>query len=270
MKTTTTKKSAFGFAAVNAGQRNVSVEPQLIATSTAGAFRLTGPVTKLLGIAPGDYVMFINNLPQIDAALAAQTDEVVAFAEENGLELGSPALAIAMHKEYDMWGVAKGIQLYNSKGIPQTVKERLTVKDKEAMVRANFAAVLEQALATADSAVVEALSREGVTEDEQVAILVEGIEGREVPKYQGSKTANPSGLTGAGVSLNFTDSNVWNQLKVDMDNAVEMNRIFDIDTTEVMTIELSNGYEDVRVPFLVLGDYTDKAPSKRGGDSVEE
>ena len=56
---TTTKKSAFGFSAVNAGQRNVAVDPQIIATSTLGAFRLTAPVTKVLGIQPGDYVMFV-------------------------------------------------------------------------------------------------------------------------------------------------------------------------------------------------------------------
>ena len=267
---TTTKKTAFGFSAVNAGQRNVAVDPQLIATSTLGAFRLTGPVTKLLGIAPGDYVMFVNNIATIDAALAAGTPDVVAYAEENGLEVGSPELAIAMHKEFDMWGVAKGIQLYNSKGIAQTVKERLTVKDKEAIVRADFANVLEAALASGNDELVAALSREGVTEDEQVAVLVDTMEGREVPKYQGSKTANPSGLTGAGVSVNFTDSNVWNQLKADMEDAEALNRIFDIDTTEVMTIMLSNGYEDVKVPFLVLGDYTDKAPSKRGASETTE
>ena len=45
---TVSKKSAFGFSAVNAGQRNVAVEPQVIATSTMGQFRLTAPVTRLL------------------------------------------------------------------------------------------------------------------------------------------------------------------------------------------------------------------------------
>ena len=267
---TTTKKSAFGFSAVNAGQRNVAVDPQIIATSTLGAFRLTAPVTKVLGIQPGDYVMFVNNIDKIDAALAAQTEDVVAFAEEHGLALGSPELAIAMHKEFDMWGVAKGIQLYNSKGIPQTVKERLTVKDKEAIVRTNFASLLEAALASDNAELVEALSREGVTMDEQVALLVDTIDGQEVAKYQGSKTANPSGLTGCGVAVNFTDSNVWNQLKADMAEATEQNRIFDIDTTDVLHVAISNGYEEVDVPFLVLGDYTDKAPSRRGAEAVEE
>lgn len=39
---------SFGFSAVNAGQRNVAVEPQLIAVSTEGNFRMTPPVSLLL------------------------------------------------------------------------------------------------------------------------------------------------------------------------------------------------------------------------------
>lgn len=264
------KKSAFGFSAVHAGQRNVSVEPQLIATSTKGAFRLTAPVTKLLGIAPGDYVMFINNIANIDEAIAKQTPDVVAFAEENGLELGSPELTIAMHKEFDMWAVAKGIQLYSPKGTPLTCKERLSLKDKVAVVRANFDEVLSSALASDNAELVEVLSREGITTEEQVEILASTIEGQDVAKYQGAKTANPSGMTGTGLSLNFTDSNVWNQLKVGMDDAEKMNRVFDVDLESVTTILVDNGYEEVKVAIVPLVDYTDKAPVVRGADADAE
>lgn len=261
---TTVKKSAFGFSAVNAGQRNVSVEPELHALSTAGGFKLTAPVTKLLNIAPGDYVMFINNVAEIDAALVAQTEEVVAFAAENGLEVGSPELAIAMHKEFDMWAIAKGIALYNSKGVALTVKERLSAKDREAIATTNFDELLEKCMASDNEELVASISREGITRDEQIAILMGMIEGREVPKYQGSKTATTSGCTGAGLSLNFTDTNVWNQLKVDMDAPTKVNRVFAIDLEEVQTIVLFNGYEDVKVPIIVLGEYEDKAPIARG------
>lgn len=261
---TSVKKSAFGFNAVNAGQRNVVVEPQLVATSTLGQFRLTAPITKLLGIAPGDYVMFINNIADIDAAIANQTPEVVAFAEEQGLALGSVELGIAMHKEFDVWGVAKGIALYNSKGIALTSKERLTAKDKVAIVEANFDAVLESALASGNEEIVAALTRDGITKEEQVDVLASGIEGREMPKYQGSKTANPSGLTGAGLPLTFTDTNVWNQLKADMDAKEDHNRVYDIDTNEVMTITMNNGYEDVQVPVVFLGESVDSEPVARG------
>lgn len=268
---TTFKKSAFGFSAVNAGQRNVSVEPELHALSTAGGFKLTAPVTKVLNIAPGDYVMFINNVAEIDAAIAAQTQEVVAFAEENGLELGSPELAIAMHKEFDMWAIAKGIALYNSRGVALTVKERLSSKDREAIVNANFDDLLDKAMASDNEELISSLSRDGVTRDEQVTILMSLIEGREVPKYQGSKTATTSGCTGAGLALNFTDTNVWNQLKYDMEAPTRVNRVFALDLEDVQTIVLNNGYEDVKVSIVVLGEYEDKAPIARGEKTeVEE
>lgn len=265
------KKSAFGFSAVNAGQRNVSVEPQLIAVSTSGGFRLTAPVTRVLGIAPGDYVMFINNVAEIDAALAKQTKEVVDFATEQGLKLGSVELAIAMHKEFDMWAVAKGIALYKSNGTPLTVKERLSAKDRKSFVFNDFDATLAEALASENEELVEALSREGITKDEQVDILASLIEGKEVQKYQGSKAAATSGRTGAGLPLNFTDSNVWNQLKHDMENAEAMNRVFSVDVEDVQTIVLNNGCEDVKVPIVILGEYTDEAPIARGAkEDVEE
>ena len=265
------KKSAFGFSAVNAGQRNVTVEPQLLAVSTSGGFRLTAPVTRVLGIAPGDYVMFINNVAEIDAAIAKQTPEVVAFAEEQGLELGSVELSIAMHKEFDMWAVAKGIALYKSNGTPITAKERLTLKDRKALVLADFDNTLEAAMTSGNDELVDALSREGITKDEQVEILASLIEGKEVQKYQGSKAAATSGRTGAGLPLNFTDSNVWNQLKHDMENAEGMNRVYTLDVDDVQTIVLNNGYEDVKVPMIVLGDHVDEEPIARGSkEEVEE
>ena len=56
---------SFGFSAVNAGQRNVAVEPQLIAVSTEGNFRMTPPVSRALGLSSGDYVTFLHNIDEI-------------------------------------------------------------------------------------------------------------------------------------------------------------------------------------------------------------
>ena len=264
------KKYAFGFAAVNAGQRNVAVEPQLVALSTLGGFRLTGPATKLLGIAPGDNVAFVSNVDQIDAAIAANDPTIVAFAEEQGLELGSAELAIAAHKEFDQWAVCKGYALYNSKGTPLTTKERLSLKDKEAIVKANFDEILASAMASDNAELVEALSREGISYEEQAELLMSVVEGREVPKYQGSKSANPSGMIGVGLNLNFTDSNVWNQLKVGVEEPTKINRVFDLLVDYTETIMLSNGYEDIKVTIIPLGYYTDKAPATRGGAEADE
>ena len=52
-------KMAFGFASVNAGQRNVVVTPQVIAVSTEGGFRITAPVSRVHGIAAGENVMYL-------------------------------------------------------------------------------------------------------------------------------------------------------------------------------------------------------------------
>lgn len=265
------KAMGFGFSAVNAGQRNVSVEPQVIAVSTEGNFRITPPVSRVLGIGHGDYVMFLNNVDNIDAAIAAKDDQVVAFCEEQGLEVGSPEAAIAIHKAFDMWAIAKGIVEYDTKGNQKTSTERLTKNDKIKFVSQNFDTMLEQAMEQADDDTKAALSRDGITKEEQTDILAAFVTPRELPKYKGSKAANPAGLTGAGTSLTFTDSNVWKQLKADMgDTATKLNRVFDVDVEEVQDIVLSDGYKEVTVKAIVLGEYSDKEPARISkGDSEE-
>lgn len=264
------KSMSFGFSAVNAGQRVVTVEPQVLAVSTEGNFRITPPVSKALGVGHGDYVMFLNNVDAIDAAIAAKTPEVVAFCEEQGLELGSPEAAIALHKEFDMWAVAKGIVEYDTKGNAKTTTERLTKNDKLKFVSQNFNDMLAAAMEQANDEVKDALSRDGVSKEEQIDILSAFVTPRELPKFKGARTANPAGLTGSGVSLNFTDTNVWKQLKADMgDDATKFNRVFDVDLEELQDIEISNGYTTVTVKALVLGDYTDKEPARIGKGNEE-
>ena len=51
------KGLSFGMGIVNAGQRAVSEEPELVVVSTPGSFRMTVQVSKALGIAHGEYVM---------------------------------------------------------------------------------------------------------------------------------------------------------------------------------------------------------------------
>lgn len=265
------KVMGFGFSAVNAGQRNVSVEPQVIVVSTEGNFRITPPVSRVLGIGHGDYVMFLNNVDNIDAAIAAKDAQIVAFCKEQGLEVGSPEAAIAIHKAFDMWAIAKGIVEYDTKGNQKTSTERLTKNDKIKFVSQNFTDMLEQAMQQADDEIKEALSRDGITKEEQIDILSAFVTPRELPKYKGSKAANPAGLTGAGTSLTFTDSNVWKQLKADMgDTATELNRVFDVDVEDIQDIVLSDGYKEVTVKAIVLGEYNDKEPARIGKGGFEE
>lgn len=119
------KSSGFGFAVVAAGQRNMTADPQVIATSTEGCFRITGPVTRILGIQHGDYVMFINNVANIDQAIANKVEELVAFVEENGLTWGTPEAAIAIHKEFDMWAIARVSKSLTARVFPFLVKSVL-------------------------------------------------------------------------------------------------------------------------------------------------
>lgn len=265
MKTGNVKAMGFGFGVVNAGQRNVTVEPQFIAVSTEGNFRITPPVSKVLGVGHGDYIMFLNNVDNIDAAIAAKADVIVEFCEANGLELGTPEAAIAIHKEFDMWAIAKGIIEYDTKGNVKTTAERLTKNDKVKYVSQHFEEMLAAAAEQADDETKEALSRDGITKEEQIDILTAFVVARELPKYKGSKVANPAGLTGAGTSLTFTDSNVWKQLKADMgDDAEKLNRVFDVDVENLQDVTLSDGYNEVTVKAIVLGDSVDKEPARIG------
>lgn len=265
MKTGIVKAMGFGFGVVNAGQRNVTVEPQFIAVSTEGNFRITPPVSKVLGVGHGDYIMFLNNVDNIDAAIAAKADVIVEFCEANGLELGTPEAAIAIHKEFDMWAIAKGIIEYDTKGNVKTTTERLSKNDKVKYVSQHFEEMLAAAAEQADDETKEALSRDGITKEEQIDILTAFVVARELPKYKGSKVANPAGLTGAGTSLTFTDSNVWKQLKADMgDDAEKLNRVFDVDVENLQDVTLSDGYNEVTVKAIVLGDSVDKEPARIG------
>lgn len=275
MKTLANGGMKFGFSAVNTGQRAMTYEPQLIVSSTKGNFRITSPVSKLLGIQHGEHVMFLSNVNDVDVSIFMKDEDLVAFCEQNGLDIESPEAKIAIHREFDAWAIAKGIQEFDSKGNAKTTFERLTKKDKIKFIEPSFEERLAAALDEENGApaeVKDALTREGITREEQIEILADFVKPRELQKYRGSKTANPAGLTGVGVTLNFTDSNVWKQLKVGMgEDATKMNRIFNLDIEDVQEVVLNDGYKDVTIKALVLKGYTDKVPAKAGkGEEVEE
>ncbi len=270
MKTNGLNTMSFGFSAINAGQRNVVVAPEFIAVSTEGNFRITAPVSKALGIANGDYVMFLNNFDEIDAAISEKNEIVVNFCEEQGLELGSVEAAIAIHKEFDMWAIAKGIVEYDAKGNQRTCAERLTKKDKVKFAAQNYDAMFEAAMKSDNEEIKSTLSDPDVEKEDKIDVLSTFVVARELPKYRGSKVANPAGMSGTGVSLNFTDSNVWKQLKADMgDEATKSNRVFNIDIDKMIDVDLNDGYKTVTVKAIVLGEYTDKEPARIAAKTEE-
>lgn len=262
---------SFGFSAVNAGQRNVAVEPQVIAVSTEGNFRMTPPVSRALGLASGDYVAFLHNIDDINAAIDTKAKPYVDFCKANDLEVGSPESVIAIHKEFDMWAITKGFIVYDSKGNAKTTTERLTKHDKLRFVSQHFEEMLSSALENAEQEIKDALSRDGVTKEEQMDILSSFVKPRELPKYKGSKTANPAGLTGIGTSLTFTDANVWKQLKADMgEEATKMNRVFSVNLDEIQDIQVDNGYEVITVKAYILKDFVDKASARIGEKEADD
>ena len=257
---------SFGFAAVQSGVRNANVEPQFVVVSTEGMFRITPQVSKALGLQHGDNVMFMSNATAVQDAIDAKNAELVAAVEEAGLEWGTAAANSYIHSECDEWAIAKGCLEFDSKGIAKTCKERLTAKDKVRYATQNFDALMEGLMASDNEEVKEAVSRDGITREEQIDILAEFVESKELPKYRGCKASNTSGLTGIGVSLSFTDNNVWKQMKSDLDEPTAVNRVYKIDLDKAQNVEVFDGYKTVTVVALPLGEYEDVAVSRNGNN----
>lgn len=266
------KGLSFGMGIVNAGQRAVSEEPELVVVSTPGSFRMTAQVSKALNIAHGEYVMFINNCANIDNAIINKVPEVVAFCEEQGLDIESPEAAMAVHAEFDIWALAKGIAELDKNGNPCTARVRMTKNDKIKYVNNYFQETLAGALSSSNEELKAALSREGITEDEQKELLVSCIQGDEVAKIKGSKCANTAALSGIGVTLNFTDSNVWKQLKADMtdEEATSKNRVYTVDIDNLQEAVVNNGHKDIVVKIAILTDYKDEEPIRIGKKAEKE
>ena len=109
MKTFANGKLSFGLGAVNVAKRGVVSEPELVINPTVGAFRITPPVSRALGLANGDYVMFISTVAEVDKAIAERNPELVALCAENGIDINTPEGVAAIHAEFDEWGIAKGV-----------------------------------------------------------------------------------------------------------------------------------------------------------------
>lgn len=259
----TFKGLSFGMSVVNAGQRAVSEEPELVATSTSGGFRVSSSVTRALGCGHGDYIMFIKNVDDVQAAINNQIEEFVAFCQEAGLDPVSAEAAAAFHKEFDMWAIAKGIACYDKHGNPLTIRERMTAADKKKVLENKFDEILAAAMESDNEELKAALSVEGITVDEQKEALLPLIQGETVAKFMGSKCANTSSMLGAGTILNFTDSNVWMRLKAGLTEPEKINRKYSIDIENSIPVQVNNGKEVITVKAFVLGEYTDEAPSNR-------
>lgn len=228
---------SFGFKAVVAGQKTsaINADPQLIAASTSGKFTITPAVSTAMGLQPGDYIQFADNLSEIENAIRNKQPELVAVAEENGIDLSTPEGAAAIIAEFRVLGIFKGVALLNADGTPKMANARTSKEEKLAYLESNR----ESILATAAEQGVENPT------DEQ---LLEMIGSKQEPAVSGSKLATTSNMTGYGLGLNFTDSNIWNVLKADLDPETRSTtkRVFDVNVKETVKMPYNNGKEDER------------------------
>ena len=221
-------KVSFGFSAVVAGQKTSgNNEPQLIVNSTKGKFTVTSPVTRAMGVAVGEYIQFVNNISQIEAAINEGNDDIKAIAEQLGVDYTDREGALAIIDACTQWAIVKGQAMLDKLGNPIMVSARLTKEEKQAFVEKHKAEILE----AGREELVARVGNPDASDDELIAAI--DFENDDifpkVPGFTGSKTASTSNATGVGLQLGFTDSNVWGALKADLgEDATKKNRIYKV------------------------------------------
>lgn len=261
----------FGFNAIQSGQKSATVNalPRLTANSTLGKFVLTAPVSKAMNVAVGENIMFLNNIANLEAAIQAQDADLVAYCNENGIDLTTREGVDAVMEQLTVWAIAKGVPQVDSKNNPVMAKERYTKDDKQKYIDANADAIL----AANREALIE--RNGGVDADDETLkalITVDDIEAPEYRVHTGSKTATTGNSTGTGCQLNFTDTSIWNTLKKDLDEEtrIKKNRVFDVLLDECFKTEVPNGYENVEVMAYPISFVADEDPIVREKKEAKE
>ena len=250
----------FNVNAVMAGQKSslVNATPQLIAKSTPGQFTITSPVSKALGIAVGENVMFLNNIAGIEQAIQARPDELVNYANEHGWDIDTPEGADALIKDLTTWYIAKGVLMYKKSGEPILGTVRVTKEEKAAKIAQDGLKMIQDLSEEEKAAFAAALTPDDIPS----------------PTYHaasGSKTAATAQATGIGLQLNFTDTAIWDAIKADVEDKKSINRVFDVKLDEAEEAKYNNGMEDVSITIYPLSFVEDKAPMTRNSkENTEE
>lgn len=248
---------------VVAGQKSATVnaEPQLIANSTTGKFSITSAVSKALGIAVGENVMFMNNLSEVENAIQARHEAVVTFAEDNGLDLATPEGVKAIIAEFGVWFVAKGYAKVDDKGNPIMASLRYTKEDKEKFIKENMAELVEN---NREALIERNGGQDADVETLGALITVDDIESPKIQDCEGSRTATTGNATGVGCPLNFTDTATWNILKKDLAEKNKVNRTFNVLLDQGMPVNVKNGNKVESFVAYPIEFAKDEAPIVRG------
>ena len=245
----------------------VSNEPQLVALSTKGGFAITPAVSKALNLASGDNIMFVNNSSWAENEVAQRTDQVVAIAQENGLDLDNPVAAQAIVTALTMWFIGKAYAKKTKTGKDVMSPVRLSAEEKAELLKSQ----LPDIVANNREALIEQFGLSSDASDEEIAshVTVDNIATPEAPAYVGAKLASNGNVPGVGLKLSFSDTSTWEQMKSDLEDKTAVKRVFDIDLKGRVVVKLNNGYEDVDVTLYPVGDYTDEKPVRVGKKSAD-
>lgn len=264
----------FNVNAVMAGQKLsvVNATPQLIARTTVGQFTITSPVSKALGIAVGDSVMFLNNIAGIEQAIQARPDELVQYANENGWDIDTPAGADALIKNLTTWYIAKGVLMYKKNGEPALSTIRVTKEEKLDKIAKDGLKLIQELSDEDKAAFAAAKNLEGADDETLAAALTpDDIPSPTCQQTSGSKTFTTTQATGIGLQLNFSDTSIWEAIKGDLDNKKSVNRVFDVKLADAEEAKYNNGKEDVTITIYPLEFVEDKTPIARNAkDETEE
>jgi len=264
----------FGISAVQSGQKgNANAFPRLYANSSNGQFKVTGLVTKALGVKVGGNIMFLNNIDAIEKAIQDKNPEIVAYANEQGIDLDDRSAVLELVKELTQWYIAAGVILRKRSGEPMQAAIRITKEDKEKWIAEHGAEYFEDMSDEDKQAFVESKGADADIDDIDalVALLTaEDIESPKTDAMSGSKTASTSSATGVGVQVNFTDSNIWNLLKADLgEDKDKFVRVFDVDIENPEKAIFNDGANDLEILAYPINYVEDKEPIRRNGKEEE-
>lgn len=252
--------------AVQAGQKSstVNAEPRLIANSTPGKFQITGAVSRALSISVGENVEFFNNIDGLEKLANKPTDDVRAFCTENGIDIETAEGKRQFVELNTTWFIAKGHKEYNSNGTPIMSTIRCTKEDKLEAIAQNGAEMIKDEKFRA--ILIERVGDENASDEELIAaISVDDIESPKTESCTGSKTATTGNATGIGCPLNFTDTSIWNSMKVDLgDNKDKKNRVYNVLIDQPVEVSVNNGYKNIVVDAYELQYLEDNDPIVRG------
>lgn len=126
------KNSKYAFSVKSTSARPPKTdEPELhLIAGIKGKFKINEATSKLMGLKPYNYLAFVSNEDQIEEvkqAFADGDEETVAWVNEQ--EGGIDGLV-------PMWAIAKGWDLIDANGVPQTAKKPLTKAEAAKLVEA--------------------------------------------------------------------------------------------------------------------------------------